>query len=60
MVQSNTNSTFAGLELKTGPSDGRMHGTGVFRVTKGLIGEHYGDDVTVQTVGMNTGDVTGR
>ena len=54
-VQSNTNSTFTGLELKSGPSGGRMHDTGVFLVTKGLMGKHYGDDITVLTVCMNTG-----
>jgi hypothetical protein len=34
-----------------------MHATGVFLVTKGLVGKQYGDDVTVQTVGVNTGDM---
>ena len=58
MVQSNKNSTFSGLELKPGPSGGRLHGAGVFLVTKGLISKHYGDDVMVQTVGTNTGDVS--
>jgi hypothetical protein len=35
-----------------------MHGTDVFLVTRGLTGKHYGDDVTVQTVDMNTGDMS--
>jgi hypothetical protein len=58
MVQSNANSAFTWLGLKPGPSGGRMHGTGVFLVMKGLIGKYCGDDVTVQTVDMNTGNTS--